>query len=146
MYASYRDPRAMRYWSTPPHDTITLTQELLDRRIADWAQHRRNFQITYNGAYIGHAGMFRDNEIRFMLSPEHWQKGFMSETMAALIPYLFTKLSAPYLTADADPLNSASCAALKKLGFRETHHAKNTFCINGVWSDSVYFRLDHTQI
>jgi len=31
---------------------------------------------------------------------------------------------------------------LEKVGFVVTGEAKNTFCINGEWSDSTYFRRD----
>jgi ribosomal-protein-alanine N-acetyltransferase len=46
-----------------------------------------------------------------------------------------------FLTADADPMNAASVATLTSAGFVKTGEAKNTFCVDGVWSDSVYFTL-----
>jgi ribosomal-protein-alanine N-acetyltransferase len=61
--------------------------------------------------------------------------------MIAIIPHLFEITAHSQLTADADPNNAASVGILKSLGFRETHRAKNTFCIDGVWSDSVYLAL-----
>ncbi|WP_342075923.1 GNAT family N-acetyltransferase [Yoonia sp. SS1-5] len=141
MFAVYSDPHAMRYWSTPPHETPQITKDLLDRRIAAWAAAPVNFQITLNDSYIGNAGNFRDDEIGFMLDPRYWRQGILTEAMRAIIPHLFTTTDHARLTADADPNNAASCGLLQKLGFAETHRAKNTFCINGVWSDSVYFAL-----
>ena len=61
--------------------------------------------------------------------------------MPAIIPYLFESTDLPVLTADVDPRNEASVALLKALGFDETHREKNTFCIEGEWSDSIYFAL-----
>jgi ribosomal-protein-alanine N-acetyltransferase len=86
----------------------------------------------------GHAPF---DEVGFLLHPDYWRQGIASEAMQAIIPYLFKVTAHSELTADADPLNTASVDFLKSLGFQETHRAKNTFCINGVWSDSVYFAL-----
>ncbi|MEJ6398714.1 GNAT family N-acetyltransferase [Yoonia sp. 208BN28-4] len=142
MFATYSDPVAMRYWSTPPHANRDVTAADFIRRKADWDANKRNFQIEMDGVWIGNAGMFRDYEVGFMLSRVHWRKGIVSEAMGTIIPYLFDTINVPYMTADADPNNAASCGILRALGFHETHRAKDTFCINGVWSDSVYFRRD----
>ncbi|MFG5382199.1 GNAT family N-acetyltransferase [Yoonia sp. R2-816] len=141
MFSVYSDPRAMRYWSTAPHDSPSITRELLDWRIAHWAVAPVNFQITLNDRYIGNAGNFKEDEIGFMLHPDHWRQGILTEAMGAIIPYLWKATDHTQLTADADPNNAASCGLLRSLGFQETHRAENTFCINGVWSDSVYFAL-----
>ncbi len=142
MFATYSDPEAMRFWSTQPDETPDVTRERLDFRIEDWAKYHRNFEIEMDGNWIGGAGMYRDYEVGFMLSRPYWRQGIISEAMTAIIPHLFETIGVPYMTADADPLNAASCGILNALGFHETHRAKNTFCINDVWSDSVYFRLD----
>jgi ribosomal-protein-alanine N-acetyltransferase len=142
VFATYSDPVAMRYWSTPPHENRDVTAAFYAKRKGDWDAPRRNFQIEMDGQWIGNAGMFRDFEVGFMLSPALWRQGIISEAMGTIIPYLFGEIGVPYMTADADPNNAASCGILRSLGFTETHRAKNTFCINDVWSDSVYFRLD----
>ncbi len=141
MFAIYSDPAAMRYWSTAPHEGPDVTKDLLDRRIAAWARAPVNFQITIDDSYIGNAGNFSGDEIGFMLNPKYWRQGILTEAMNAIIPHIFANTDHDQLTADADPLNAASCGLLRKLGFHETHRAQNTFCINGVWSDSVYFAL-----
>ena len=45
------------------------------------------------------------------------------------------------LTGDIDPNNAASLTLVKSLGFHERRRAQNTFCIDGVWVDSIYFVL-----
>lgn len=141
MFAVYSDPRAMRYWSTPPHENPQVTKRLLDGRIAAWERAPLNYQIEMDDQYIGNVGNFRDEEIGFMLSPNYWRQGILTEAMGAVVPYLFETTDHTKLTADADPMNAASVGLLTSLGFHETHRAKNTFSINGVWSDSVYFAL-----
>lgn len=146
MFAVYRDPRAMRYWSTTPHASKEVTAALLKRRIAAWHKAQVNFQVTLDGAYIGNAGNYDRDEVGFMLSPAHWRKGYMLEAMQAIIPHIWHVTQHARLLADADPLNTASVGLLKALGFQETHRAKNTFCIDGVWSDSVYLSLPRPLI
>lgn len=141
MFDVYSDPVAMRYWSCAPYDIRDMAENLLSRRIAHWAEQQINFQITIDDQYIGNAGNVRGNEIGFMLSPKYWRQGILTEAMGAIIPHLWRATDHDHLMADVDPNNVASCALLRKLGFHETHRAENTFCINGVWSDSVYFAL-----
>lgn len=141
MFAIYSDPRAMRYWSTAPHDAPTRTQIKLDRMIASAASKLVYFVIEMDGRVIGTAGMHQDDEVGFILHPDYWRKGIVTEAMGAIVPYLFAVTDAAQLTADADPNNTASVNCLKKLGFQETHRAENTFCINGIWSHSVYLAL-----
>jgi ribosomal-protein-alanine N-acetyltransferase len=149
LFAIFSDPLAMRYWSTAPHDSPERTQQNLDRLIASAEKQLVYFVIEMNGraigtaggTAIGTAGMHKDNEIGFLLHPRYWRQGIVTEAMQAIIPYLFEKTDVKELTADADPRNIASVNLLKSLGFQETHRAQNTFCINGVWSDSVYLAL-----
>ncbi|MFA8442579.1 GNAT family N-acetyltransferase [Yoonia sp.] len=141
LYAIFSDPRAMRYWSTPPHDSPARTQENLDRLIASAGRMLTYFVIEMDGRVIGTAGMHKADEVGFLLHPDYWRQGIVTEAMTAIIPYLFTVTNHAQLTADADPRNAASVGLLQSLGFRETHRAERTFCINGEWSDSVYFAL-----
>ncbi|SIT77012.1 ribosomal-protein-alanine N-acetyltransferase [Yoonia rosea] len=141
LYAIFSDPRAMRYWSTPPHDSPARTQKNLDRLIAHADGLLTYFVIEKDGRVIGTAGMHQANEVGFILHPDYWRQGIISEAMGAIIPHLFAITDHAQLTAEADPRNAASVGILKSLGFKETHRAERTFCINGEWSDSVYFAL-----
>lgn len=141
LHAIFSDPRAMRYWSTLPHDSPARTQENLDRLIAHADGLLTYFVIEKDGRVIGTAGMHHADEVGFILHPDYWRQGIISEAMGAIIPHLFAVTDHAQLTADADPRNSASVGILKSLGFKETHRAERTFCINGEWSDSVYFAL-----
>jgi ribosomal-protein-alanine N-acetyltransferase len=131
----------MQYWSTPPHSDQSITKSLLDRCITSWRDGPVYFQITLCGIYIGNVGSYRDNEVGYILHPDHWRTGYVFEARQAVIPYLFETTDHQELTAEADPLNIASVGLLHRLGFTKTHAAKNTFCINDVWSDSIYFAL-----
>ena len=145
MHRVYANPAAMRYWSTLPHDTPQVTQELLNRVTAAWERAQVNFQIELDGTWIGHAGMFAEPEIGFMLDPAHHRKGYVSEALTVVLPLLFERSETDHLMADIDPRNAASAGILRKFGFQETHRAERTYLIGGVWFDSAYYRLDRPK-
>ena len=131
----------MKYWSTPPHRSREETEAHLRKMIAAAERSLTYFVIEGGGRAIGAAGMHKWGEVGFLLHADYWRKGIVTEAMSAIIPYLFETTDLDTLTADADPNNTASVGLLTSLGFVETHRAQNTFCIGGVWSDSVYFAL-----
>jgi len=141
LFAVFSNPDAMRYWSTAPHADRTVTQERLDRMITRFETLPHYFCLEHQSRVIGCAGMVPDHEIGFILHPDFWRKGLMTEALSAILPHVWMTTEVPKLIADADPLNAGSCGLLMSFGFSETHRAKNTFCINGHWSDSVYFEL-----
>lgn len=142
LHAIFSNADAMRYWSTAPHESLARTQESLDHMIAAAARNLTYFVIENHARVIGMAGLYEGDEIGFMLHPAHWRKGYGTQALQAIIPYLFDITDLAQLTADVDPRNAASIGLLTSLGFQETHRAKNTFCINGNWADSIYFALE----
>ena len=139
-HAIMSDARAMRHWSTLPHESISVTRDWMQGLLhpahgsADWV-------MTLNSKVIGKAGGYRLPEVGFILHPDHWGHGYVTEAMQSIIPVLFDISDLPALKADVDPLNTASLNLLAKLGFTETHRAERTFNLGGVWADSVYLAL-----
>lgn len=141
LFAVYGNPQAMAYWSTHPHTSPEITQNNLTWMITQATRLPTYFVIEMAGRVIGTAGMHKDDEIGFILHPDYWRQGIVTEAMHAIIPHLFAITDVDRLTADVDPQNIASITTLKTLGFVKTRRAKNTYCINGVWSDSIYLAL-----
>lgn len=139
LHTILRDPRAMRYWSTPPHTDMGTTADWLDSMLS--RQPVTDFVIERDGAVIGKAGAWRLPEVGFLLHPDHWRQGIAREAMEAILPFLWQNSDVPALTADVDPRNGASLGLLRALGFVETHRAERTFCIDGEWVDSIYLAL-----
>ena len=141
LFAVYGDPRVMRYWSEPPHPDRNHTETMVKRHIKAFDTAPLYFVIEREGRAIGRGGVHSGDEIGFILGADHWRQGLMSEALVAMIPYFFDEMRFPQLTADADPRNVGSVATLLKAGFVQTGEEKNTYCVNGKWSDSVYFTL-----
>ena len=135
------DPRAMLYWSTPPHQDLDETQAWLDSMIADPPGERDDFIVEHDGRVIGKAGCWRIPEIGFILHPDYWGRGLAREALEAIIPRLFERFSVPAVTADVDPRNLACLALLQGLGFEETGRASRTWLVGETWCDSIYLAL-----
>lgn len=140
MHAVLSDPRATRWWSTPPHETLDQTRVWLDSMIANGPNHP-DFVVERDGLVIGKAGFWKLPEVGYILHPDHWGQGLAREAVAAAIDHVFATRGLDGLTADVDPDNAASIRLLERLGFVRTGFAERTWNVGGEWKDSLYYGL-----
>lgn len=141
LHAIFKDPQAMRYWSTPPHPDLETTRRWLGGMIDAPPDLSDDFIIEREGRAIGKMGAWRKPEVGYILARSEWGKGYALEALDAYVAHAFARGS-DHLTADVDPRNSPSLRLLARAGFRETHRASRTWNVGGEWCDSVYLRLD----
>lgn len=141
LFDIYGDAETMRFWDSLPDPDLAASR-IRAERLAVMPDPIHYLGLEHDRKLIGTAGVHARDEIGFILNRAYWRKGLMREALDTLIPWLFNTQGYNQLTADADPNNIASVACLRSLGFKQTGSAINTFCVNGVWSDSVYFRRD----
>jgi RimJ/RimL family protein N-acetyltransferase len=142
LHRVFTQPEAMRYWSTPPHESLDQSRRWLRGMTSAPATVADDYIVEYEGRAIGKAGAWQLPEIGFLLHPDLWGRGLMREALEALIPHLFARHDLPRLTAEADPRNTRSLGLLARLGFRETGRASRTMQWGEEWCDSVYLALD----
>lgn len=141
LHAVFTDPEAMRYWSTAPHQAFSQTEAWVDDMIAAPPELSDDFLVEEAGVVIGKAGFWRLPELGFILRRDRWRQGLMLEALTAVIAHGFHARGLAEITADVDPRNAACLGLLHRLGFEKRSEASRTFCIDGVWSDSVYLSL-----
>lgn len=144
MHAVLSDPRATRWWSTPPHETLEQTARWLDGMIAH-GPDQPDFVVELEGRVIGKAGFFELPEVGYILHPDAWGQGLAAEAVGAAVDHVFTTRHVETLTADVDPENTASIRLLERLGFVRTGAAQRTWNVGGVWKDSLYYGLTRAQ-
>lgn len=144
MHAVLSDPRATRWWSTPPHDSLEQTAAWLDSMIANGPDHP-DFVIERHGVVIGKAGFWRLPDVGYILHPDHWGQGLASEAVGAAIDHVFATREVDDLTADVDPDNAASIRLLERLGFLKTGFAERTWNVGGAWKNSFYYGLSRAD-
>jgi RimJ/RimL family protein N-acetyltransferase len=140
MHAVLSDPRATRWWSTPPHESLDQTATWLDGMIAN-GPDQPDFVIERDGRVIGKAGFWRLPDVGYILHPDYWGQGFAAEAVGAAVDHVFATRDLDELTADVDPENAASIRLLERLGFVRTGYAKRTWNVGGEWKDSLYYGL-----
>ncbi len=141
MHAVLSDPRATRWWSTPPHESLDQTREWLDGMIAGNLEGSDDFVIERDGVVIGKAGFWRLPDVGYILRPDHWGQGIATEAVGAVVDHVFRTRSVEDLTADVDPDNTASIRLLERLQFVRTGFAARTWNVGGEWKDSLYYGL-----
>ena len=142
LHAILSDPRAMAYWSSPPHEYVDQTRDWLTSMIAIQPSEGEDFIVEYDGRLIGKAGLWRFPEIGFIFHSDHWGQGFAREALGAVIERAFSVHGLARIEADVDPRNLSSLALLARLGFRETGRKERTWFVGGRWCDSIYLALD----
>jgi RimJ/RimL family protein N-acetyltransferase len=141
MHRIMKDPRAMRYWSNPPHKDVDETERWVASMVEADPAESDDFIVTLNGELIGKLGTWKIPEIGFLIDPDHWGRGYASEAMAAFIERR-RGLGSTELTADVDPRNLPSIMLLARHGFLETGRASGTWQVGDELCDSIYYRLE----
>ena len=147
----------MRTFGLKPHGSIEetrglisfLEKELVEKRMIRWAVRERGG----NGALIGDVGYWRyvpsrrRAEIGAKLAAEFWNKGYMTEAMAAVMDFGFTRMSLNGIEGNADPENGGSLKMLAKLGFeREGFVKEHTYCpYRERYYDTILYSLRASQ-
>jgi ribosomal-protein-alanine N-acetyltransferase len=150
MFAMLSDPVSMEYWSSPALTDIRELRTALKKDIESdatgssmcWAVLSKDTQEI-----IGKCILFqfshqnRRAEIGYILNREFWRQGLMSEALAAVISFAFTRLDLHRIEADVDPDNIGSLAILEKLGFKREGLLRDRWYVNEIWHDSILLGL-----
>lgn len=144
MHAVLSDPRATRWWSTPPHETLEQTRVWLENMIANGPDHP-DFVIELDGRVIGKAGFYVMPDVGYILHPDVWGRGLAAEAAGAAIDHVFRTRDVETLSADVDPENAASIRLLERLGFVRTGSGERTWNVGGAWKDSLYYSLSRAD-
>ncbi|MBM7702785.1 GNAT family N-acetyltransferase [Metabacillus iocasae] len=58
----------------------------------------------------------KSTEVSYQFLPSSWGKGYAKEVVKAVIQYAFTERNEPYLVAETQSANEASCRLLERVG------------------------------
>ena len=149
-YAVYSDPEVMRYWSTPPLPDREAASKLISEIHEGFERHellKWGITLRATDKLIGSVTIFhpdfthRRTEIGYALGRAHWRKGYMLETLNAVLQYAFTELNLHRIEADVDPRNEASVRTLERLGFQREGYLRERWHVNGEIQDALFYGL-----
>lgn len=86
-------------------------------------------------------GVTQSCSVGYWMGAPHAGRGYMSEAVQAIIPFVFDGLKLHRVEAACLPENAASIRLLEKAGFEREGYAKQFLCINGRWQDHILFGL-----
>jgi len=91
-------------------------------------------------------GAFLSCHLGYRLDRREWNKGYMTESVRAMIAFAFERLGLHRIEANVMPRNGASLRVLRKLGFYEEGLAYKYLKINGVWEDHLHMVLRNEKL
>ncbi len=80
-------------------------------------------------------------EIGYMILPEYWKKGLMSEALREVLRYGFDVMKLHSIEADINPENTASETILERNGFTQEAFFKENFYWKGKYLNSAIYSL-----
>lgn len=144
------DENVMRFLDTTRLETIEQTEKWIlsiiesyqNRNGINWAIVDRS-----TNTFIGYFGFWRmipehcRAEIGYALDHQFWGKGFMTETITAMMKFGFKKMNLHSIEANVNPLNINSIKVLEKIGFQKEAYFKENYLFNGKFLDSLIYSL-----
>jgi ribosomal-protein-alanine N-acetyltransferase len=142
------DPRVMEYIDRPLATSIEDGQKKV-KAIQDMvaANDAINWAITLRGnpQSIGNIGFWRFSradfriEIGYMLHPDHFRKGIMSEAMQMTLEYAFEEMNTNSIEARISPSNIPSIGVAEKNGFVKEAHFRENYYFDGKFLDTLVY-------
>lgn len=108
-----------------------------------------NWAVTEkdNNKCIGIMGFYRTqpehfrSELGYMILPEYWGKGYVTEAVKTLLDFAFNTLNFHSIEAVIDSRHTVSERVLQKNGFTKEAHFIENFYYNNEFTDTVIYSL-----
>lgn len=132
------------------------------KAVAEVEEQLRSFNSGYNnanllvwaislkenpGKLIGCIGFYRTDfanhraEIGYMLHPDYWRKGLISEALHQIVTFGFKEMDLHTISANINPANDASRQILVKHGFVQEAYFKENYYFQGKFLDSEIYGI-----
>lgn len=140
----------MSYMDSEYHNTIEDSEKFISKNLERYANKVGIFWAIIDKKeekFIGDFAFWniiRENhraEIGYTLKPEHWGKGYMTETLNRIIEFGFKDLNLNSFEAEINPKNKNSEKALVRIGFKKEAYFKENRYFNGEYLDSEIYSL-----
>ena len=144
------DPETMRFIPRPLLTDIegalahikSINDKIEENLDINWAVTEKNSDkcIGIMGFYRTQPEHFRA-ELGYMILPEYWGKGYVTEAVTTLLNFAFNTLNFHSIEAVIDSRHKASERVLQKNGFTKEAHFVENFYYNNEFTDTVIYSL-----
>jgi len=141
---------AMRFMDRPHYknkaealEAIKATHQNFRDKVGVWwvLADKRNNQFM---GYVGFKDIDPKNksaEIGYVLHPDYWASGWMTEAVAAVLDFVFEELNLHRVKGDINPNNEPSRGLLRKFGFQKEAYFREDYYYDGEFLDSEIYGL-----
>ncbi|MDF7776416.1 GNAT family N-acetyltransferase [Sphingomonas sp. AOB5] len=136
MHAILSDAETLRYWDSPPHQSIEQTETWIAHLLDADDDNSDEFIVLRDGEVIGWLGAKHYPWITYMFARHVWDQGYATEALSAFTGYMFER-GLNLQCAVTDAANARSLALLHRLGFEEYQRGPLTHEALGVEIESV---------
>lgn len=120
------DPEVTEYLTWPPHESVEVTKQILESWIAEyekndyyqWLIVSKELNQPIGSIIANTVGRAQSAHIGYCIGKAWWHQGIMSETLQAVVDYLFGEIGYHRIEAMHDPNNPHSGGVMKKCGMK----------------------------
>jgi ribosomal-protein-alanine N-acetyltransferase len=152
MFRIMSDPQVTRYFGMLPMATPAEAQErvqMIQTAFQEQTGVRWAIADRANGQLIGTCGFWRlikphdRAEIGYELAQAWWGQGVMTEALAAMLQFGFTRMGLHSVEAQIHPANSGSRRVLEKLGFVQEGYFRENYLdkVEARFTDTAVYSL-----
>lgn len=147
LYDAYRRPEAMKFMDDPAHSSAAETGEMvagmLNGPSTTWALCTAEDGPALGIVeYIGNAGV---PGMGYMLHPEHWGNGYMSEAVRAALDYGFDEMGLDRVELWISEENRASLRVADRVGFRRRGRMRQKYRQDATGHDKIVYGITAEQ-
>ena len=143
------DTEVTRYLTWPPHERIEVTQSLLqswvDRYQTDdyyqWMIVLRETNEPIGSIMASTMGRAQSAHIGYCIGKHWWHQGIMSETLKAVMDFLFDEVGYHRVESLHDPNNPYSGAVMRKCGMKYEGRLRQADRNNQGVCDACYYGI-----
>jgi RimJ/RimL family protein N-acetyltransferase len=151
MFAYRSDPEVGRYqsWEPPMLEDVRAFIEGLARSepFTPGTWYQLGVALASTGELIGDCGVHipaaepRSAEFGITLASSAQGRGLAAEALRALLAILFGTLGSHRVFCSVDPRNARSVALMRRSGFRQEAHHRESLWFKGAWADDLVFAM-----
>jgi glyoxylase I family protein len=141
----FSDAETLRYWAHGPVTGLGEVEDIIARNLPPQNAPQSSFAITREGRTVGVVNFYRQQDamagLGYILDKALWGKGYVSEAIDAALDHGFGTLNLHRIWLEIDPRNFGSVRVAQKCGFAAEGVARESFLLDGVYYDSVYYSM-----
>jgi len=152
IYSFMSDPEVTRYEDWIPHESVDYTRGFFQWLTGDYMDEKTYcWGLQLGDEVVGFAMVVDVNEwsgsIAYYIKRDLWSNGYATETVNAIMNYMFNEVGIDRITAKHSIKNVASGKVLKKAGMRYRGHVKDFeyYSSKAEWHDCDFYGITREQ-